>query len=147
MSRRKNFAPEKVSELATLPSDWLNIPGVQVEGMILKTDKLIVAQAIARMCECPKPACTNCGSNEEVNKAEIRWGNMYDVDRDGKNICIVLGRQRGYCGKCQKPFLPHLSFLDRGKRQRTLRFTKKGGGTLSRARDDLNSRQVDWDEP
>ena len=134
MSRQKNFERKKVSELSPLPSEWLNLPGVQVQGMILQTDRLIVVQAIATISESRKPACPYCDSIEEVNKADIRWSNVHDVERDGKVVCIVLGRQRGHCVKCEKSFLPPLSFLHCGKRRPTRRLTTKAT-QLSRERE------------
>ncbi len=126
MSRRRNYKPIDVSKLLPLPPDWLNLPGVQVEGKILETQRLIVVQAIATMCVAPKPACPRCASNVYVNKADYRWRNVQDVEQEGKPVRIVLGRQRGYCAKCNKPFLPPLSFMDLGRRQRTRRLSDKG---------------------
>ena len=140
MSRRRKFRPIEVSKLLPLPPAWLNLPGVQVQGKIQETERMIVVQAIAPLCENPRPACPVCGTSTNIDKADYVWSNIYDVERDGKRVCIVLGRQRGKCTGCnrKRPFRPPLLFLDQGRRQRTGRLTAKGKN-LSRERESTSS--------
>jgi transposase len=140
VSRRRKYKPIKVSELSPLPPHWLNLPGVQVQGKILETERIIVVQAIAPLSENPRPACPTCGSRKDIDKADYVWSNFYDVERDGKLVCIVLGLQRGKCTGCnrKRPFRPPLSFCDKGRRQRTQRLTHKGKN-LFRERESTSS--------
>jgi transposase len=118
MGRQKTYESKPKSELVPLPQDWLHIDGVEVEGIIAETDRLIVVQA--RTCNSAMPLCPTCKSNSAVIKWATRPIDVHDTERNGKLVWIVLLRQRFKCETCGT-FTPPLPFLDGRRKRRTAR--------------------------
>lgn len=123
MPRQKRYEPKNKSELRPHPRGWLNLAGIEVEGIIEETDTLIVVQAVT--CLEGMPICPKCELNDEVTKWDFRPRNIRDVEGGGKLVLIVLRRQRYDCKRCDKTFSPPLPFLERCRIRRTSRLTVK----------------------
>ena len=123
--REKIIQSKEPSELEKLDPNWLDLPGVEVEGKIGEIKGRIVVQAHAIFD--PNPPCTRCHSNRCVTKWSFRKQprNIKDAERNTKLVLIVLIVQRYFCNSCKEPFTPLLSFLADGHLSRTERLSKR----------------------
>lgn len=123
MREQQSYKPRAMCDLVPPPRDWLNLPGLELEGEIERTATTIVVQA--RTTTDGIPACPGCSSDEAVIAWDIRSRNIRDLEKDGLLVCIVLKRHRYFCKTCKKTFLPPLQFLGRSRLRRTDRLTQK----------------------
>ena len=123
MRTQPKFTPIPLSELNPSPSDWLNLPGVVLEGIIEETDTYFVVQGKASITG--KPACKTCKSNGAITEWDNRFRVISDKEKDGKLILLVLKFQRYYCKVCQKAFTPSLPHFEVSLLRRTKRLTEE----------------------
>jgi transposase len=117
------FTPIPVGELNPSPSDWLNLPGVVLEGIIEETDTYVVVQGHASIIG--KPVCKTCKSNDAIILWDNRFRVISDEERDKKLIRLVLKFKRRYCNLCKKAFTPPLPHFEVSLLRRTKRLTEQ----------------------